>query len=199
MSYSFVQMCVCVCGHIYNVHTHPACLCDGVEFMWQIRAARINSPADSLLIECSPASAALCLPNDGANLRAHICSCAHTRRELVVTLGSNVLLCHSQRPVLQSNCSKSWFFCGYPDGPSQNSTTSWRSNQYWDAGYHLNGVWSDPGSLPDVWDTGIRSCLKLHCFYWVEGCTTCTTLSHVFFFFLNLRSCRNLTTQYVQG
>lgn len=58
-----------------RAHTHRACLCGSVEFMSQIRDGRVNSSADSPLIECSFASAALCLPNDKVELRACVCLC----------------------------------------------------------------------------------------------------------------------------
>lgn len=60
-----------------HTHTHRACLCGSVEFMSQIRDGRVNSSADSPLIECSFASAALCLPNDKVELAlcVYMCVC----------------------------------------------------------------------------------------------------------------------------
>ena len=58
-----------------QTHTQRTCLCESIEFLLLIRVGRINSTVDSLLIECSLTSAALCLPNDQVDL--HVCIFVH--------------------------------------------------------------------------------------------------------------------------
>ena len=77
-------MCVCIHAHV-QTHTDWACLCDSVEFMSEIRDGRVNSSVDSLLIECSLASAAFCLPNEQVCVSVCVCSfvCVRERENLL--------------------------------------------------------------------------------------------------------------------